>query len=38
MNTTKTLRWALVGLTCGMLSAQAAETKRVDVLLVGAGS
>jgi len=37
MNTTKTLRWALLALACGMSGAQAVETRRVDVLLVGGG-
>ncbi|MCO8164343.1 malate dehydrogenase (quinone) [Pseudomonas sp. 21LCFQ010] len=31
------LKWALTALACGLLSAQAAETRRVDVLLVGGG-
>ncbi|BAP45668.1 malate:quinone oxidoreductase [Pseudomonas sp. StFLB209] len=31
------LKWALTALACGVLSAQAAETRRVDVLLVGGG-
>ncbi|WNW09965.1 malate dehydrogenase (quinone) [Pseudomonas sp. DTU_2021_1001937_2_SI_NGA_ILE_001] len=31
------LKWALTAVACGVLSAQAAETRRVDVLLVGGG-
>ncbi|MCQ9427258.1 malate dehydrogenase (quinone) [Pseudomonas sp. LJDD11] len=31
------LKWALTAFACGLLSAQAAETRRVDVLLVGGG-
>ncbi|MCO8170899.1 malate dehydrogenase (quinone) [Pseudomonas sp. 21LCFQ02] len=31
------LKWALTALACCLLSAQAAETRRVDVLLVGGG-
>ncbi|MFI8556287.1 malate dehydrogenase (quinone) [Pseudomonas putida] len=32
-----TRRWAMLGLTCAILQAQAAEPGRVDVLLVGGG-
>ncbi|EKT4523212.1 malate dehydrogenase (quinone) [Pseudomonas putida] len=37
MKITGTLKWALLGLTCGVLNVQAAEARKVDVLLVGGG-